>query len=190
MTQRQAASQYPVVLPALCLRRDGTEFHAVTVDMSTVGLKLRSATLPVMDERLVCNIRGVGATEVRVAWVGACDFAVRITSRNPKPGEIARRLIKMSRQQAKSSEDVRIDRRIVPLKTAVQVTLVDSTGMSATILNLSVSGVALQLDAALAIGQEIVVGQRRATVARQIPQGIGAVFIEPLEDAFDEKTVL
>ena len=190
MPQRQAAPQYPVVLPALCLRHDGTEFHAVTVDMSTDGLRLRSATLPVIDEGLVCNIRGVAATEVRVAWVGACDFAVRITSRDPKPGEVARRLIEMSRQQAKSSENVRIDRRIVPLKTAVRVTLADTTGVPATILNLSASGVALQLDAVLAIGEEIVVGRRRAIVSRQIPQGIGAAFIESLDDTFGERTVL
>lgn len=190
MNQRQGSSRYPVLVPALCLRSTGQEFHAVTVDMSIEGLRLRSATLPGVDERLNCNIRGVGPTEVRVDWVGACDFVVRLTGQDPTPGEVARRLIELSRRQAKASEAVRLYRRIVPQVTAVQITLEDGTAVAATILNLSASGVALSLDAPLVLGQRIVVGQRHATVMRQIPQGFGVAFVEPLDDAFGENTVL
>lgn len=190
MIQRQASPRHPVVVPALCLRNNGHEFHAVTVDMSKEGLRLRSAMLPRADERLNCNIRGVGPTEVRVVWVGACDFVVRVTGKDPTPSEVARRLIELSRQQAKTPEAVRVDRRIVPRKTAVQVTLANGTGLPATILNLSASGVALSLDAPLAIGQQIVVGQRHATVMRQIPLGVGVAFVVPLDDTFGETTVL
>ena len=93
-----------------------------------------------------------------MSWVGACDFVVRLIGKDPAPGKVARRLIGLSREQAKVFEAVRIGRRIVPRRTAVQVTLADGTGIDATIVNLSASGIALALDAPLAVGQEIVVG--------------------------------
>ena len=191
MTERQASPRHPVILPALCARWNGTEFHAVTVDMSTDGLKLRSATLPRPDEALTCHIRGVGAVESRVAWVGTCDFGVKVTGKDPAPGEVARRLIEMSRRQSRQSTVARVSPRIVPVHTAVQVTLEDGTRVVAQIINLSASGVALRLDASLAVGQSIVVGQQPATVARQNEHGIGAAFVEALDDgAVGEHTVL
>ena len=191
MTERRPITRHVVVLPALCARQDGTEFHAVTVDMSVQGLRLRSATLPMIDDALICHIRGVGAVEVRVAWLGSCDFAVKIIGRDPPPGEVARRLIELARQQAQHADTVRVSRRIVPLQTAVPVTLGDGTRVQAQIINLSASGVALQLDASLAVGQTITVGRRQATVARQNEHGIGAAFAEPIEDALvGERTVL
>ena len=183
MTERRVLPRHAIVVPALCTRRDESEFHAVTVDMSTVGLKLRSATLPRADERLICNIRGVGAINACVVWVEACDFAIRVTGTDPAPGEVARRLVELARQQKRSSEIVRVDRRIVPTHTEVQVTLAGGLRVMAQITNLSASGVALALDVSLTVGQEIVIGRRRATVARQIERGIGAAFLEPLDDA-------
>lgn len=190
MIERQTSPPHLIVLPALCTRRNGHEFHAVTVDISADGLRLRSATLPAIDERLTCNLRSVGVTEVRVAWISACDFIVRVVGRDPSPGEVARRLVALSRQQAAAPKGVRVARRIVPRTTAVQVTLADGTSVTATILNLSASGVALALDTPLTEGQGISVGRRQATVVRQIPQGVGAAFIEPLDGAFGEDVEL
>ncbi len=102
----------------------------------------------------------------------------------------AARTFSQSQQQAAAPKGVRVARRIVPRTTAVQVTLADGTSVAATILNLSASGVALSLDTRLADGQGISVGRRRATVVRQIPQGVGAAFVAPLDGAFGEDVVL
>jgi len=191
MSERRAAARHPVVVPALCLRSDGSEFHAVTVDISSEGLRLRSATLPVVDERLICNIRDIGSIQVRVVWAGSCDFAVRVIGTTPSPGDVARRFIELARRQAKLSEVVRVHRRIVPERTAVEVELADGRRVPAQILNLSASGVALSLDTAPALGEIIRVGRRQATVARRIERGVGVAFLEPLEDAaVGEHTVL
>lgn len=191
MTVKRTYTQHAVIAPALCMRYDGSDFHAVTADISVSGLRLRSATMPRLDERLVCNIRDVGAINVEVVGVGACDFVIRVKGTNPAPGEIARRLIDLARQQSRPPEVVRTHRRIVPTRTDLQVTLEDGSLIPAQIVNLSASGVALRLDVPLAVGQPITIGQRRATVARQIERGIGAAFLEPLDDvAVSEHTVL
>ncbi|TXN01104.1 pilus assembly protein PilZ [Methylobacterium sp. WL64] len=191
MIERKATTRHPMVVPALCLRRDGSEFHAVTVDISSEGLRLRSATLPTVEERLICNIRGIGAAQVSVVWVGNCDFTVRIFGKAPSPGEVARRFIELARRQAKLSDVVRVHKRIVPERTAVEVVLANGRRVPAQILNLSASGVALALDNPPAVGEVILVGRRQAMVARRIERGIGAAFLEPLDDtAISEHTAL
>lgn len=191
MTERRPSPRHAVVLPALCARRDGSAFHAVTVDMSPEGLKLRSATLPKVDDALTCHIRGVDPVDVRVAWVGSCDFTVKVTGRTPPPGDVARRLIELARQQALQENVARVSRRIIPAQTSVHVTLADGTRVPAEIINLSASGVALQIEAPVCMGETITVGRRQAKVARQNEHGVGAAFLVPFDEgSVGEHTVL
>ncbi|MCJ2124770.1 PilZ domain-containing protein [Methylobacterium sp. J-077] len=191
MNERRPTPRYPVILPALCQASDGFEFHAVTVDISAAGIKLRSVILPHVDHKLTCSIRNVGQFQTMVIRASACDFAVRVTSQNPTPGSIARRLIELSQQQAQIPNTVRISRRIVPNRTTVEVSLGNGVSVVAQIINLSASGVALLIDTPLALGQPILVGRHKATVRRQIEGGVGVAFLTPLaQDAVDERTEL
>ncbi len=191
MTERRVIPRRAIILPALCWHADGSEFHAVTVDISGEGIRMRSAIIPPVDAQLGCSIRGVGAMEIRVVRTGAVDFAVRVMGRGATPSEVVRSLVGLARLQAPPPEEVRVSRRVVPKRRAVQVALADGTSASARIVNLSASGVALQLDAPLEIGQAIVVGRHRAKVARRIDGGVGAAFLVPLDEAtVSEHTVL
>jgi hypothetical protein len=175
----------------LCWRSDGSEFHAITVDISAEGIRLRSATIPPVEAQLGCSIRGVGIMEVRVVRSGPDDFAVRVAGRGVTAGEVVRSLVDLARLQSPPPEAVRVHRRVVPKNRAVQVALANGTGVSARIVNLSASGVALQLNTTLDIGQTIVVGRHRARVARRIDGGVGAAFLAPLDEAtVGEHTVL
>lgn len=191
MNERRPTPRYPVILPALCQASDGFEFHAVTVDISATGIQLRSVIVPRVDHKLTCSIRDVGQLQTMVIQASACDFAVRVTSQSPTPGSIARRLIELSQQQARVPDTVRISRRIVPNRTAVEVSLGDGVSVTAQIINLSASGVALLMDTPLALGQPILVGRHKATVTRQIEGGVGVAFLTPLApNAVDERTEL
>ncbi|MCJ2067813.1 PilZ domain-containing protein [Methylobacterium sp. J-030] len=191
MTARRTIPRHAIVLPALCWRADGSEFHAVTVDISGEGIRMRSATTPPMDAELGCSIRGVGAMQIRVVRTGAVDFAVRVMGRGATPGEVVRSLVGLARLQAPPPEEVRVYRRVVPERRAVQVALADGTSIPGRIVNLSASGVALQLDMPLEVGQVIVVGRHRAKIARRIDGGVGAAFLVSLDEAtVGEHTVL
>lgn len=183
MTERRAIPRHAIILPALCWRGDGSEFHAVTVDISAEGIRLRSATIPPVEAQLGCSIRGVGVMEVRVVRADAADFAVRVRGRGVTAGEVVRSLVDLARLQSPPPEAVRVHRRVVPKNRAVKVALANGTGVPARIVNLSASGVALQLDTPLEIGQSIVVGRHRARVARRIDGGVGAAFLAPLDEA-------
>lgn len=152
---------------------------------------MRSATIPHLGSQLGCSIRGVGVMEIRVVRADAADFAVRVIGRGATPSEVVRSLVEMARLQAPPPEEVRVCRRVVPRRRTVQVVTVDGTSVPARILNLSASGVALQMDAPLDLGQTIVVGRHRARIARRIDGGVGAAFLTPLDPAtVGEHTVL
>lgn len=185
LTRKPSAQLCPVVLPALWHTHEGPEHHAVTVDLSAAGIKLRASRLPQIDRAITCQIRGFEPMQARVVSIGACDFLIKLTGQIPAPIEVVRRLIEFGKQQARQAASVRVNRRIVPAEAAVEVRLADGTSVPASILNLSASGVALHLEIPLVPGQAITVGGRAATVMRQHPEGIGAAFIEP----FDPSTI-
>ena len=191
MSEKRIVTQYAVSLPALWCTPGGTDLHAVTVGLSTLGIRLRSAALPKPGAKVICRIRDVGSMEAQVQRVGACDFDLAVIGRDPSPGDVARRLLSLSRQPTQQVDLVRVARRFVLSQQAVRVVLDDGTDVPATIVNLSALGVALQLDVPLTLGQSITVGRRRATVARHIVNGVGAAFAEPFEEgSVSEHTVL
>ncbi|MCJ2075988.1 PilZ domain-containing protein [Methylobacterium sp. E-016] len=191
MTERRADPRHAIILPALCWNGNGAEFHAITVDISPEGIRMRSATIPQVAAQLGCSIRGVGVMEIRVVRAGPDEFAVRVVGRGVAPSQVVRNLLKMARLQAPPVEDVRVYRRVVPKCRVVQVAMADGTSVPAQILNLSATGVALQVDAPLDVGQTIVVGRHRAKIARRITGGVGAAFQVPLDEAtVGEHTVL
>lgn len=152
---------------------------------------MRSATIPPVTAQLGCSIRGVGVMEIRVIRAGPHDFAVRVVGGGAASGQVVRNLVEMARLQAPPVEDVRICCRVVPDCKSVQVAMADGTSVSAQILNLSATGVALRLDAPLDVGQMIVVGRHQARIARRIDGGVGAAFLAPLDEAaVGEHTVL
>jgi hypothetical protein len=121
--------------------------------------------------------------EARVVRAGPDDFAVRVLGRGRTAGEVVRSLVELARLQAPPPDEVRVHRRVVPTHRTVRVALADGTSVPARILNLSASGVALQLGTSLKVGQVIAVGRHKARVAREIDGGVGAAFLKPLKEA-------
>ena len=184
-----------VVLPALCWGRGRPDFYAVTVDLAPDGLRLRSSVVPALEEALACNIRHVGRLDVTVIRIEGRAFDVRVhglgRGTRSGPGAVAKRLLFLAEQQRPAPEPTRVQPRLVPLRTAVAVTLDDGRSVPATILNLSASGVALSLGAAPEPGATITVGRTPARVARRFAAGIGAAFLVPLDpDTVSERAVL
>ncbi|MCJ2083944.1 PilZ domain-containing protein [Methylobacterium sp. J-090] len=188
--QHAKPHHHTVVVPALCWGRDRSEFYAVTDIVSPDGIHFRSATTPLVDEELTCNIRHIGAVETRVVSIGGCAFVVRLLARRQAVASIARELRLLSEQQ-EATVPVRAHPRVTPLKTDVTIELADGRIVPAKLLNISASGVAFTLDAHVAIGASITIGRTAARVARHFEHGVGAVFDTAFDpQAFDQHITL
>ena len=180
-----------VVLPAVCWGPGRPEFYAVTVDLAADGLRLKSAIVPAVKEDLACSIRHVGHFDMTVVRVNDQEFDVRVHGRRRGSGAVAKQLLLLAEQQRPAPEPMRIQPRIIPLQTAVAVTPDGRPTVPGTILNLSASGVALYLEVSLEPGTQITVGRKRAQVARQFANGVGALFMVPLDPlTVNERTTL
>lgn len=181
--ERRAAVRHKVVLPALCSGAARGEFYAVTEDVSSDGIRLKSATRPGADEILVVRIRHVGTIEARVIRAEAHEFAVRVLTKRPAADRIALGLIALSRRQLSLAEPVRAHARIVPRRVEIVVTRADGARLAGRIVNVSASGVGVLLEARPDLEELVVVGDRPARVVRHFANGIGAVFLRPLDPA-------
>ena len=176
MSQQHAKPHHhKVVVPALCWGRGRSEFYAVTDIVSPDGIRFRSATKPLVDEELTCNIRHIGTVETRVVSIGDRAFIVRVLARMQAMASVARELRQLSEQQ-EAPVPVRVHPRVTPLETDVTIKLTDGRVLPAKLLNVSASGVAFTLDAQIDIGASITIGRTAARVARHFDHGIGAVF--------------
>ncbi|MBY0296243.1 MAG: hypothetical protein K2X71_09425 [Methylobacterium sp.] len=180
MSERSQTLRHDVILPALCWNRSRPDFYAVTVDLSAEGLRLRAAVMPYINEELVCSIRHVGLIDAKVTHSMGQDFSVRVLSRRQSPRIVARKLLQLAAQQRPSAEAVRVHHRIVPLRTEVSITLEDGLAVVGRLLNVSASGAGL-LGEPLPVGAVVVVGRRPARVVRCFADGVGAVFVTPLD---------
>ncbi|WP_336485934.1 PilZ domain-containing protein [Methylobacterium nigriterrae] len=99
MEARRVAKHHKVILPALCWSRGRADFYAVTADVSSDGIRLRSSTVPQVGEVLTCSIRHIGQVQGRVVRAGDREFVMRVLARRHVTVSVARTLIFLAQQQ-------------------------------------------------------------------------------------------
>ncbi|NEU13462.1 PilZ domain-containing protein [Methylobacterium sp. BTF04] len=177
--ERRATGRYKVILPALCWGRGRGDFYAVTDNVSSEGIRFRSATAPSVDEELTCNIRHIGNLEGRVIQSADRTFVIRVVAKKHVIDDVARELLLLSEQQVPLV--TRVHPRITPDATEVEVALFDGRILPGKLLNVSASGAAFTVDAPLEIGTPIVIGRTPARIARRFETGLGAIFMTPFD---------
>lgn len=177
---KSLAQKYKIILPALCWGRGRHDFYAVTDGLSSSGIRFRSATLPLVDEELTCSIRHVGQLHGCVVRSASQAFVVRILANKTVLDQVARQLLHLSAQQDQPVVP-RAHPRITPARTDVTIELTDGRVLPGRLLNVSASGVAFTLDASLEIGNLVMIGRTWARIARHFDNGVGAVFVTPLD---------
>jgi hypothetical protein len=183
--------RHHIILPALCWNQRRSDFYAITTEVSSEGIRFRSASRLTPGEDLTCSIRHIGLLKVRIEQASGQEFVASARGGRSALADLARQFVTLARAQDLRAEPFRVHRRIVPRQKIVLVTLECGSALSGHVLNVSASGIALLLERVLAIGTEIQVGQKRARVIRHFSHGLGAAFVEPFEpDAIHEAMTL
>ncbi|PIK73950.1 pilus assembly protein PilZ [Methylobacterium frigidaeris] len=93
--------------------------------------------------------------------------------------------------QANGKADQRSDPRIVPNTRTVEVRRADGRVLPATIIDLSMTGVAVAVSDVPPVGEAVTVGKRRATVVRHLENGFAVTFRLPFRpETFGRHVVL
>ena len=159
---------------------DRREYPCQTVDMSPGGVRLTCAVLGEIGERVVLYLEFIGRIEGVVARHTAGGFAVKLAATSRKRDKLASQLTWLANREILGLPEGRSHERIVPDKPMVTLKLENGREVVARLLDISLSGVAIQCPVKPAMGSVVTVGSTPGRLVRYFDNGFGVQFMLPL----------
>jgi hypothetical protein len=155
---------------------DRHEYPCQTSDLSPGSAALVTPVVGRIGERVVVYIDHIGRIEGLIIRTYDGGFAMSINATLRKKDKLAAKLTWLAnRHELDSPEDLRPD-RITPSNPTAPLSLPDGREYSCRILDMSLSGAALQTEARPPIGSPVNLGKLRGTVVRHFEEGVAVEF--------------
>lgn len=189
--ERRREQRVKVRLLGRFMRSDRKEFDCESIDASPDGVSFSSDAGVQPGERIVAYLNQIGRVEGRVARIFSGGFAIQMNVPSAKRDKLARQLEWLANRQALGLPEDRRHERISPRDRYTILRLPNGREFTATLIDISMSGAALNVDCEPPIGAHVVVGSTPAQVIRHVNCGIAVEFLSPLPaDEFGEHTTL
>ena len=173
------------------MRSDRKEFDCESIDASPNGVAFASDAGVQPGERIVAYLNQIGRVEGRVTQIFARGFSIQMNVPPAKRNKLATQLAWLANRQALGLPQDRRHERIAPRDRYTILQLANGREYTATVIDLSTSGAALNVDCEPPVGARVVVGATPAEVVRHVNCGIAVQFLNPLPaDEFNEYTTL
>ncbi len=173
------------------MRSDRKEFDCESIDASTDGIAFASDAGVQPGERIVAYLNQIGRVEGRVTQIFARGFAIQMNVPAAKRNKLATQLAWLANRQSLGLPEERRHERIAPRDRYTILRLDNGREYTATLIDVSTSGAALNVDCEPPIGAHVFVGATPAEVVRHVNCGIAVQFLDPLPaDEFSEYTTL
>ncbi len=162
---------------------DFNEYECVAVEMSPGEVQFKCGALPRLKERIVSYIDHIGRIEGKVKKLNGNGFVISVNATERKRQKLAAQLTWFANKNELGLPEDRRHERIVPRNPNGEIRLADGDTYPCRIVDLSMSGAALELDARPDLGSQVVLGSMRARVVRHFDDGIAIEFatIQPPE---------
>lgn len=177
--ERRRHIRIEIPLKARFLTSDGKEHACLVANISAGGALLRTKHPPKKGERIVIYIDSVGRFEASVARSGKYSFAVSYTGRREKftrNADVLTEVVNSGKRQH--------DRRIAPRirhDSHALVTLANGEQKNCAILDISLTGAAIEIDPRPPLGSMLTLGRMAAKVVRRHEKGVGVLFTGPAQ---------
>jgi hypothetical protein len=173
------------------MRSDRKEFDCESIDASANGIAFAAEAGVQPGERIVAYLNQIGRVEGRVTQIFSRGFAIRMNVPLVKRDKLANQLAWLANRQGLGLPQDRRHERIAPRDRYTILQLDNGREYTATLIDVSVSGAALNVDCEPPIGARVVVGATPAEVVRHVNCGIAVEFLSPLPaDEFGESTTI
>ena len=189
--ERRRYQRVKVTLLGRYMLEDRREFPCQTLDMSPGGVALFAPERPKIGERVVAYIDELGRIEGVCIRLLPNGFALTLTMPRAKREKLADQLTWFANRAVLGLPEDRRHERIVPRNARSVVKLPDGTEFPVKIIDVSVSGAAMQTTAKPKMGAIVMVGSTQGRVVRVGAESIAIEFLRlwPI-DRFDENLVL
>ncbi len=189
--ERRRHQRVRVRLAGRFMRSDRKEFDCESVDASPGGIALSSNADVQLGERIVAYLNQIGRIEGRVARIFGGGFAIQMSLPQAKRDKLADQLTWLANRHSLGLPEDRRHQRIAPRDRYTILKLANGRELTATLIDVSMSGAALAADFQPAVGSKVVVGATPAQVVRHFETGLAVEFLRPIPpDEFSEDVSL
>ncbi|MAS07340.1 MAG: pilus assembly protein PilZ [Ahrensia sp.] len=173
---RRQYQRVTVMLHGRLMLSDRTEHRCRVIDMSPGSAFFETDAVARIGERVIAYVDHIGRLEGKVARVRDDGFALELNTTPRKKAKLAAQLTWLANKHELDLPEDRRHERIQPRNPSGILTLDDGRQYRCRIIDLSVSGAAIEINVRPAIGTQVTLGNMRGQVVRHFEDGIAIEF--------------
>lgn len=169
------------------MRADHSEHDCIVDTMSPFDAVISCGTRPDIGERIIAYVDYIGRIEGKVTEAGGRSFTIALNATDRKRDKLSAQLTWLANKHELGLPEDRRHERAAPSNQVSEIRLDDGRRYPCRIIDLSVSGAAVEIDVRPAFGTMVVLGNMRGRVVRHFQEGIAMEFmtLQP-EDTIDQ----
>lgn len=152
------------------------EYDCMAAEMSPGDVLIISEAVPRKGERIIAYFDHIGRIEGTVAKLGEKTFILQVVAPERKREKLAAQLTWIANKHELGLPEDRRHDRIQPRITRTTLALEDGSIRSCRLLDLSLSGAAVDVDIRPPLGSAILLGSMRGRVVRHFQEGVAIEF--------------
>lgn len=155
---------------------DRSEFPCQIINMSPGGAAVIAPTTGAIGERVIVYIDHVGRCEGKIVRQIEGGFAMSVNASARRRDKMAAQLTWLANKDLLQLAEDRDHDRVVPDMRHSEIILPDGRKYNCKLIDISLSGAALNIEVRPALGTGVTLGRMRAQVVRHFEDGIAVEF--------------
>ncbi|MBW6424742.1 PilZ domain-containing protein [Rhizobium sp. XQZ8] len=173
---QRAFQRVSVNIPGRLMLATHEEFPCNVVDMSPGDVSFTCVGRPIAGERVIAYLDHIGRLEGTVLSLSNTGFVMSINATDRKREKLAAQLTWIANKHELGLPEDRRHDRLTPRSTRCEITLDDGRRYACRIMDLSLSGAAVDIDIRPALGTPVRLGNMRGRVVRHFMEGVAIEF--------------
>ena len=174
--EQRSFQRVSVNLPGRLMLPNHDEYDCTVLDMSPGDASFVCAARPRIGERIIAYVDHLGRIEGSVAVLNDTGFAILLTATDRKREKLAAQLTWIANKHELGLPEDRRHNRLTPRNTRTELTLDDGRRYPCRIIDLSLSGAAVDIDVRPALGTPVQLGSMKGRVVRHFQEGVAVEF--------------
>lgn len=155
---------------------DRSENPCVVIEMSPGTALLSGLSTPRQGERVIAYVDHIGRIEGFMQAMLANGFLIALQATEYKQDKLAAQLTWLANRHELGLAEDRRHERVAPRKVNQVLTMQDGRQYPCKMIDISMSGAAIEIDVRPAINSSVTLGSMRGTVMRHFAEGIAIEF--------------
>ena len=174
---RRRHQRVTVQLLGRFMLEDQQDYPCQTQDISPGSIALMTPVVGRLGERVVAYIDTIGRVDGNIVRILKDGFAMSINATARKKDKLAARLMWLANRHELSLPEDRRHDRVTPSRPTTILTLSDGREYRARILDVSLAGIALNVEVRPPMNSVVMTGKIRGRVVRHLEDGIAIEFV-------------